>query len=231
MELAARISGRQKPPGRNRGLASFAARAIPGTRRGVPFRLDVPAILFVTLLCVQGVATGATTVTAHAPARYAVAHVGKPPVPPVVLTATADAPATPGQAGLGAAGSQPAGLPGMAGTPTTLPPCLGAACRDRYIVANPAGLVGGDYAERATFTVTQPLAPPGVSTGFLVELVVHTSTGWIVGRAYVATGTTTRIGGSTITLVLYLNLGTVTAPTVLSVHTVVDECSLTTVCP
>ncbi|MGA7860846.1 MAG: hypothetical protein WCB19_03195, partial [Thermoplasmata archaeon] len=120
---------------------------------------------------------------------------------------------------------------GLAGTPRALPACLAAACRDRYIVASPAGLTVGDYSERVTFALTQPVAPPGVSKAFLVEIVVQTSTGTIVGRAYVATGTTARAGGAAITLQIYVNLGTAAAPTILSLQTVVGACSAATVCP
>lgn len=193
-------------------------------------KLLIPGVLLIGLLMTQGVASGATTVTTHAPAKYAVTHVGAPTAPPVSVGAIGDVVANPGQAGLGSAGTQAAG-PGMTGTPLTLPACAAAACRDRYIVASPAGLTVGDYAERAMYTVTQPVTPPGVSTGFMVEMVVHTSTGWIVGRAYVATGTTAFAGGSVITLVLFLNLGTAAAPTILGAFSVVDKCSSTTVCP
>jgi hypothetical protein len=197
-----------------------------GSRRWI-----LPALLFVVLLVCQAIASGATTVTAHSPARYSVTHVGAPPTAPATLTAMADRVATAAYADLPAAGTQLAGTPGLAGTPTALPECLAAPCRDRYIVASPAGLVVGDYAERGTFALTQPVAPPGVSTGFLVEIAVHLSTGWIFGRAYLATGTTTLAGGAAITLQLYVNLGTAAAPTILGVDTVVDTCTSATVCP
>jgi hypothetical protein len=152
-------------------------------------------------------------------------------VPPVRVTATADVRATAVLAALAALGTQLTGATGMAGTPLALPTCLAATCRDRYIVANPAGLVAGDYAERVTLMVTQPAAPPGVSSGLLVEVVVHTSTGWFFGRAYFATGTTTRAGGATLTVLLFLNLGTAAAPTILSSSSVVDLCTSATACP
>jgi hypothetical protein len=190
----------------------------------------VPGLFLVTLILLQGVASGATTLTPHPPAQYAVTHVGAALAPPVTLKATADAVATVGETRFLTAGTQAAG-PGMAGVPTPLPTCGGPACRDRYIVASPAGLVRGDYAEQATYTVRQPVTPPGVSSGFLIELVVHMSTGWVFGRAYLATGTTHRAGGSTITLMVYLNLGTARAPTILSVHSVVDLCTSAAVCP
>ncbi|MGC2289652.1 MAG: hypothetical protein WA688_07340 [Thermoplasmata archaeon] len=194
-------------------------------------RLLLPALLFAILVLIQGVAFGATSITARTPDRYSATHFGAPAAPPATVTATADLVATAAQAALPAAGTQLAGAIGLAGTPTVLPPCLAAACRDRYIVASPAGLTVADYLERVTLTVTQPVAPPGLSRGFLVEIGVHTSTGWVVGRSYVATGTTTEVGGAVISLRLYLNLGTAAAPIILGASTVVDSCSSTTVCP
>jgi len=190
----------------------------------------VPCLL--AILCITaGLAMGATSVTARTPAKYSVTHVGAPTAPPVTETALGDVLANAFLAGLTAGGTQTAGLIGLVGTPLALPACATAACRDRYIVANPIGLVVGDYAERATFTVKQPVTTTGTSTGFLVEVVVHMSTGWVFGRAYLATGTTATAGGATITLFLYTNLGVVAAPTILSAYAVVDECSSAAVCP
>jgi hypothetical protein len=230
MEPAARVSERRGKAGNYNGSSLGEVHHKSPDRIRARYRLLIPSALLVALFLVQGVASGATTVTIHSPARYAVAHAEVPVAPPVALTATGDAPATRPQAALGAAGTQ-MGVPGMAGSPTALPACVGAVCRDRYIVASPAGLVVGDYAEHATFTVRQPVAPAGVSVGFMVEIMVHTSTGWTVGRAYLATGTTRAAGGSTISLTLYLNLGTAAAPTILSVYSVVDTCTSATVCP
>lgn len=189
------------------------------------------APVLVVLILLQGVAAGATTVTKFTPDRYSTNHSGSPTAPPVTVTATADVRATAVLAGLAAAGTQATGVVGLAGTPLALPTCALAACRDRYIVANPAGLVVGDYAEDARLTVDQPSGTTGASSGFLVELVVETSTGWTAGGAYLATGTSTRAAGATVTVLVYLNLGTAAAPTVLKVYTQVDACSSATVCP
>jgi len=218
-------AGRSGAPGFSRSPS--ALRALLGSST----RWALSGTLLVVLLVSQGVASGATSVTPHAPAQYAVTHVGAPAAPAATVTATALRLATAALAALPAAGTQRAGAIGLAGTPMALPACLAAACRDRYIVASPAGLTAGDYSERVTFTLTQPVAPPGVSKAFLVEIVVQTSTGTIVGRAYVATGTTTHAGGAAITLQIYVNLGTAAAPTILSVRTVVGACSAATVCP
>jgi hypothetical protein len=196
-----------------------------------PTRLFLSTLFLLSCLLVQGVAYCATSVTTYVPARYSVTHAGAPPAPPASVTGSTEVRVTAAQAGLRSAGTQQAGAVGMAGTPTMLPSCGAATCHDRYIVASPAGLTVNDYAERVTFGLTQPAAPPGVSTGFLVEIAVDTSSGWFVGRAYLATGTTAVTGGSAITLSLFLSFGTATAPTILSIKTVVDTCSSSTVCP
>lgn len=182
-------------------------------------------------MLLQGVAAGATTVTKYTPDRYSALRSGVPVAPPVTVAGTADARVTPALADLGAGGTQSTGVVGLAGTPLVLPTCAAAECRDRYTVASPAGLVVDDYAEDARLSVTQPSAATGASSGFLVEFVVETSAGWTAGRAYFATGTSTRAGGATLTVYLYLNLGTNAAPTVLKVYTQIDTCSSATVCP
>ena len=186
---------------------------------------------FVVLLLLQGLAVGATSLTTHTPAAYSVTHAGAPAVPPVTVTGSGDVVATMVLAGLPPAGTQAPGVIGLEGTPTALPACPASPCRDRYIVASPAGLTVGDYAERVAFTVAQPSATTGQSTGFLVEILVQTTTGYTVGRAYLATGTTALAGGATINLRLYLNLATAAPPAVIAVLTVVDQCSSAAACP
>ena len=226
------------PSSRHRGNLGDPGPSPAGSPRSV--RRDRPvgsnlirviAILAVSLFLVQGGASAATSLTPRSPARYAVIQVGPPTAPPTTLVATGVVRATAALAGLLAAGTQRPGTAGMAGTPRTLPACLVAACRDRYIVASPAGLIVRDFAERVTLTLRQPVAPPGVSTGFMVEIAIHTTAGWTVGRAYLATGTTPLPAGTTITLQLFVNLGTPFAPTILSVQTVVDNCATPTSCP
>jgi hypothetical protein len=231
MEPAPRSPEPGKEPQRPDGASTPERDSTSGGFGRASARWVLPTVVFTIFLLLQGMAFGATTVTLQVPAGYSVTQVGAPPAAPATLTAVADRVATGALAGLPAAGAQRAGTGGLAGTPTALPACLAAACRDRYIVASPAGLVVGDYAERGTFALTQPAAPPGASQGFLVEILVQLSTGWIVGRAYLATGTTARAGGAAITLQLYVNLGTAAAPTILGVETIVDVCSSATVCP
>lgn len=231
MEPIAQSREPRKETGRTAARSPPRSRLPRGVSRPSSTAFVLLAVFIGTVVLCQGSALGSTSVTTHAPAQYAVMHFGAPAAAPATVTATVDRVATARSAGYPPAGTQLAGTVGLAGTPTAIPACPAAACTDRYIVASPAGLTVGNYAERVTLTLTQPLAPPGVSKGFLVEVLVHTTTEWVVGRAYLATGTTAEAGGATITLLLYLNLGTAAAPTILGVQTVVDLCSTATVCP
>jgi hypothetical protein len=66
--------------------------------------------------------------------------------------------------------------------------------------------------------------------GFDLEIAVHLTTGWVFGMGYFSTGVATRTGTSTVSLRMYVDLGT-TAPTVLAVEVTVNRCSSTTGCP
>jgi hypothetical protein len=83
--------------------------------------------------------------------------------------------------------------------------------------------------ERVIFTVTQP-RNTGPAVGFDVEVAVHLTTGWVYGNGYFSTGVATGAATSTISLRLYVDLGTA-VPTVQKVEVTVDRCTSTTGCP
>ncbi|HYB79197.1 MAG TPA: hypothetical protein VEG66_05500 [Thermoplasmata archaeon] len=130
----------------------------------------------------------------------------------------------PGYAAAGVQGSSP----GLEGTTVVLPACTGA-CIDQYRPASSAAIAAGHYAERVTFTVTQPGAA-GPAVGFDLEVAVHLTTGWVVGDGYFSTGVATGAATATITLRVYVDLGTA-APTVEAVEVAVNRCLSTTGCP
>lgn len=210
----------RRPVGPRRALADI----------GLTF-LVVVAVGAMASLCLQGIAEAATSVTSRSPASYSVNQTGLPPTIAVTVQANATIVATSALTALGAAGAQRTGALGLAGTPTAIPGCLVATCKDQFIVASPVGLTAGNYADEVNLSIRQPFALSGTSQGFLVDIEIHLSTGWFAGRAYLATGTTSFPGGSTITVLLYMNLGTTSAPTVLHRTVVVDACSTPTVCP
>jgi hypothetical protein len=130
----------------------------------------------------------------------------------------------PGYAAAGVQGTSP----GLEGTTVVLASCA-AACVDNYRPASSAAIAAGHYAERVTFTVTQPGAA-GPAVGFDLIIVVHLTIGWVVGTGYFSTGVSTRAATSTITLRMYVDLGAA-APIVTAVDVTVNRCLSTTACP
>jgi len=146
--------------------------------------------------------------------------------PPVTIGAhaTLHYAAAPGYAAAGVQGTSP----GLQGTSVVLPGCA-AACTDRYRPASSVVIAAGHYAERVIFTVTQP-GRAGPAVGFDVDVAVHLTTGWVYGNGYFSTGLATGAGTSTISLRLYVDLGTA-APTVTAVEVTLNRCITTAGCP
>lgn len=183
-------------------------------------------VLLLLLVTVPSTADAATTVTTFHASPYYDARLTPPAQPPVTIGAEAVVHfgAAPGYAAAGTQGTSP----GLQGTTVVLATCIGA-CTDRYRPASSAAIVAGDYAERVIFTVTQP-GDAGPAVGFDVDVGVHTTAGWVFGVGYLSTGVAGTAPTSTVTLRLYVVLGT-TAPTIDAVEVTVNRCSATTGCP
>jgi len=187
---------------------------------------------FILLLLLSGGASAKTSVTAFGPAHLATSLV-KPPgvVPNVKVLSTALVHVTltfPGATTR--AGTQVPGTVGLSGTTAVLAACPASTCTDPYRGSGAARLRTNDYAEVLHLQVTQPSAT-GSRTGFDAELAVHLSTGWVVLRGYVSTGTHPTGAATTIDLDLYLDLGVRTPPTVLAVEVSLQGCASSTRCP
>lgn len=182
--------------------------------------------LLVLLVALPTTVSAATTVRVFPAAPYLVVHVTLLAAPPVTIGANAVRyfGAAPGYAAAGTQGTSP----GLQGTTVVLPACA-AACTDRYRPASSAAIAAGHYTDRVIFTVTQP-GDAGPAVGFDLEIAVHLTTGWVFGNGYFSTGVSTGAGTSTITLRMYVDLGTA-APTVLAVEVTVNRCLSTTACP
>jgi len=183
-------------------------------------------LLLLILVAVPATTSGATTVRTFSASAYLAERATPLAAPPVTIGASAvihfGAAPPYGRAGIqGTAGV-------LQGTTVVLPSCTGA-CTDRYSSATGAALGAGNYAERVIFTVTQP-RNTGPAVGFDLEIAVHLTTGWVVGTGYLSTGVSTGAATATVTLRIYVNLGTA-APTVEGVEVVVNECHSTTGCP
>jgi hypothetical protein len=178
------------------------------------------------LVALPSSATAATSVRVFPAAPYKDVHLTPLAAPPVTIGAHVVRyfGAAPGYAAAGVQGSSP----GLEGTTVVLAACVGA-CIDRYRPASSVAIAAGHYTDRVTFTVTQP-GRAGPAVGFDLIIAVHLATGWVVGTGYFSTGVSTGAGTSTITLRMYVDLGTA-APTVLSVDVAVNRCLSTTACP
>ncbi|MGP8158312.1 MAG: hypothetical protein ACLPWO_01680 [Thermoplasmata archaeon] len=178
------------------------------------------------LVVIPSSTSAATSVGTFAASHYYVARIAPSGAPPVVVgaQATRHLGAAPGYAAAGVQGTSP----GLQGTTVVLPSCA-AACTDRYRSASSAVLAAGNYVERVIFTVTQPYNT-GPAFGFDLDVAVHLTTGWVFGTGYFSSGVATGAGTSTISLRLYVDLGTA-APTVTAVEVTVNSCTSTTGCP
>jgi len=181
---------------------------------------------FILLLALPSSASAATTLTVHRAAPSMDVRVALLAAPPVTVGASAVRyfGFAPGYPAAGVQGTSP----GLEGTTVVLPACAGA-CTDRYRPASSVAIAAGHYTERVIFTVTQPVAT-GAAIGFDLEIAVHLTTGWVFGNGYFSTGVGTGAATSTISLRIYVDLGTA-APTVEVVRVAVNACLSTAGCP
>jgi hypothetical protein len=184
-------------------------------------------LVLLLLVLVPASAAGATSVRTFAAAPYLTERLAAPATPPVTVGAHGlrHFAAAPGYAAAGVQGASP----GLQGTTVVLPACAAATCTDNYRPASAAAIPAGSYAERVTFTVTQP-HHTGTAVGFDVDIAVLLTTGWVVGKGYLSTGVTTGAGTATVTLRLFVDLGAA-APTVTVVRVTVNACTAATGCP
>jgi len=183
-------------------------------------------VLLLLLVVLPATSSAATTLRVAPSPHFSAVRELPAAAPPVVVGANLlrHFLFAPGYAAAGTQGTSP----GLQGTTVVLPGC-GRACTDQYRTASSPAIVAGHYAERVTFTVTQPGAA-GPAVGFDLEIAVHLTTGWVFGNGYFSTGVATGAGTSTITLRMWVDLGTA-VPTVLGVVVTDNRCLVTTACP
>jgi hypothetical protein len=194
-------------------------------RAGIRWQ-GIGLVVLLLLVVIPASASAATSVRAFTASHYYASKVTLLAAPPVTVGANAlvHLGAAPGYAAAGVQGTSS----GLQGSTVVLASCT-AACTDRYRPASSVALAAGHYVERVIFTVTQP-RNTGPAVGFDVEVAVHLTTGWVYGNGYFSTGVATGAATSTISLRLYVDLGTA-VPTVQKVEVTVDRCTSTTGCP
>lgn len=138
---------------------------------------------------------------------------------------------TSGMTGSATAGTQTGGAVGLSGAPTALAVCGAAACpAQTFTTANPATETTGNYGEQVVISVLQP-ATGGTSLGFDFSMTIVASTGTVVVQGYLATGVSSAGTSETIPVFVFVDLTTTTAPSIISLSVVFNQCSSATVCP
>ncbi|MCI4340571.1 MAG: hypothetical protein L3J73_04825 [Thermoplasmata archaeon] len=188
---------------------------------------------------VGGYALAATTVTTLNPQQST--NVTQTPTPggfSGVATVTSEqlVVLTAGMTGSLTGGTQVGGATGLDGTPRALATCAAGPCPlANFITASPATETTGNFGEQVVMTVTQPAGAAGNSVGFDMSLQVSITVGVVTSTVsaigYLATGTTGVGTTSTITVFLFVDLGTASAPVINSVNVVFNQCSSAAACP
>jgi hypothetical protein len=145
---------------------------------------------------------------------------------------------TGGACGIGAtakaAGVETAGAVGLNGTTTALAGCATAPCVvQNFRTAVPATETTGDFGEQIGINVLQP-AVNGASLGFdfsiTISVTVTGVTSSLVVQGYLATGAAGAAQKS-VPVFLFVDLGTLTSPSINSLSVVFNQCSNATYCP
>lgn len=141
---------------------------------------------------------------------------------------------TTGMVALGTAGTNPLTV-GLGGTPTALTACTVATCAaQNFRPFSAATPTVGDYGEQIVLSVTQPITSTGAS-GFdfsiSVSITISAVPSTVVFQGYLSTGTTTAATAMTIPVFLFGDLGTTTAPVIVSLSMVFNTCSSASSCP
>jgi hypothetical protein len=188
---------------------------------------------------VGGYALAATTVTTLSPQQST--NVTQTPSPggfAGVATITSEqlVVLSAGMTGSTAGGVQLAGATGLDGTPHALATCGAGPCPiANFITASPATETTGNFGEQIVMTLTQPSGGAANSVGFDVALqisiTVGAATSTVSAISYLATGSTGVATTSAITVFVFIDLGTASAPVINSLNVVFNQCSSATACP
>ncbi len=188
---------------------------------------------------IGGYALAATTVTTLSPQQST--NVTQTPSPGgfagvAAITSEQLVVLTVGMTGSLTGGTQIVGATGLDGTPRALSTCAAGPCPlANFITASPATETTGNFGEQIVMTVTQPAGAAGNSVGFdlavQISITVGVVTSTVSAIGYLATGTTGVVTTSAITVFLFVDLGTATAPVINSVNVVFNQCSSAAACP
>jgi len=132
--------------------------------------------------------------------------------------------------GLSTAGTNPLTV-GLGGTPTALTACAAAPCpAQNFRPFSAATPTTGDYGEQIVLSVSQPISG-GSAFDFSISVSITISSvpSTVVFQGYLGTGT--AAAAETVPVFLFGDLGTTTAPVIVSISMVFNTCSTATACP
>ncbi len=187
------------------------------------------------LALIGGYALAATTVTTLAPQQSS--NVTQSPTPGgfssiatvsseqlVVLSA--------GMTGSGSTGIETGGAVGLSGSTTQLANCPVAPCAiQNFKTAFPATEVTGNYGEQIVVNAFQSVTNSaiGFDMAITVSITVGITTSSVTALGYLELPT---LGPTeTISVFLFVDLGTTSAPVINSVSVIFNQCAVGTACP
>ena len=135
--------------------------------------------------------------------------------------------------GLSTSGTNPLAV-GLGGTPSALATCSAAPCTaQNFRPFSAATPTVGDYGEQIVLVVTQPVGA-GAATAFdfsiSVSITISAVPSTVVFQGFLGTGSTTGSSES-VPVFLFGDLGTTTAPVIVSISMVFNSCASATSCP
>lgn len=175
-------------------------------------------------LAVSTTSTGpaqSSNITVTTPNGFTTASVGSTQV--ILLSSTV--------AAYPAAGTQAATTAALSGSTLTLTACATGPCTQNLVAVDGNTVTAGDYALQMVVDVTQP-ATGGTAAGFDVQAEVTINGGTLeFGNAYLSTGVSTAVTSQTVDVLLFVDLGTTTAPTLSSASIQFNSCLSASSCP
>lgn len=188
---------------------------------------------------IGGYALAATTVTTLSPQQSS--NVTQSPSPggfSTVASVTSEqlVVLSAGMTGAATAGTETAGALGLDGSTHALAVCAANPCPlANFITALPATETTGNYGEQIVLTVTQPAGAATNAVGFdmaiTFSITVGVTTSSVNALGYLDTNASGGASATTVTVFLFVDLTTSTAPVVNSVSLVFNQCSTATACP
>lgn len=138
---------------------------------------------------------------------------------------------TPAVAAYTNAGTQSVATAALSGSTLALAVCASGPCYENHLSVNGYPVTSGDYALQVVLAVTQP-ATGGTDTGFDLQVEVSINSNTLVfGDGYFATAVSSASSAQVVNVLVFVDLGTTTSPTLSSVSIQFNSCLTDVSCP